>query len=70
MKKFVAVLVVLAVLFTPFVQVYKDGGTKTFTSLTYKIIAWKELPAVDGSHKTGTEIYFFPNNFFDLSHYR
>ncbi|MBQ8337973.1 MAG: hypothetical protein IJY33_02400 [Oscillospiraceae bacterium] len=70
MKKLVVVLVVLAVLLTPFVQVYRDGGTRTFTSLTYKIIIWKELPAVDGSHKTGVEVYFFPNNFFELSHYR
>ncbi len=70
MKKIIAVLVVLAVLLTPYVQVYKDGGTKTFTSLTYKIIVWNELPAVDGNHKTGTEIYFFPNNFFRLSRYR
>ncbi len=70
MKKFIAVIVVFAVLFTPYVQVYKDGGTKTFTSLTYKIIVWNELPAIDGGHKTGVEIYFFPNNFFGLSHYR
>ncbi len=70
MKKIIAILAILAVFFTPYVQVYKDGGTRTFTSLTYKVIMWKELPAVDGSHKTGTEIYLFPNNFFDLSHYR
>ncbi|MBQ7800631.1 MAG: hypothetical protein IJ370_09065 [Oscillospiraceae bacterium] len=70
MKKIIAVIAVLALLLTPYVEVYKDGGTRTFTSLTYKIIIWKELPAVDGNHKTGTEIYFFPNNFFDLSHYR
>lgn len=70
MKKIIAILAILAVFFTPYVQVYKDGGTRTFTSLTYKVIMWKELPAIDGSHKTGTEIYLFPNNFFELSHYR
>jgi len=70
MKKLIAVLVVLVLLLTPYVEVYKDGGTKTFTSLTYKIILWNELPAVDGNHKTGIEVYLFPNNFFSLSHYR
>ncbi len=66
----IAVIIALLVLFTPIVQRYKDGGTVTFTALTYKIIAWNQLPTYDGrEHKTGIEVYLFPNNFFDLSYY-
>lgn len=69
--KIVILVLVLSFLLLPFPQMYKDGGTKTFTSLTYKIICWNELPAYDGrENKKGVEIYFFPNNFFRLSYYR
>lgn len=66
----IAVIIALFVLFTPIVQRYKDGGTVTFTSLTYKIISWNQLPTYDGSeNKTGIEFYMFPNNFFNLRYY-
>ncbi|GFI48586.1 hypothetical protein IMSAGC019_03923 [Lachnospiraceae bacterium] len=38
---------------------------KKHTSLTYKIIVWKQI---DG--KSGTEFYIFPNNFHQLDYYR
>ena len=37
---------------------------KKHTSLTYKIIVWKQI---DG--KSGTEFYIFPNNFHQLDYY-
>lgn len=48
----------------PVRKVYEDGGTQTYTSLTYKVIAWKQI---DG--KSGTEFYIFPNNFHQLDYY-
>lgn len=66
----ITIIIVLLLLFTPIVQRYKDGGTVTFTALTYKIISWNQLPTYDGKeHKTGIEFYFFPNNFLDLDYY-
>lgn len=62
-KRLVVVIVLLFFLF-PVSEIYKDGGTRTYTSLTYKVIIWNRL---DG--KRGVEIYFFPNNFKSLSEY-
>ncbi len=60
----VAMVIVLLVLLFPIREIYKDGGTKTYTALTYKVIVWNTL---DG--KTGTEVHFFPFNFYGLEHY-
>ena len=51
-------------LLIPVKKVYEDGGTQTYTALTYKVIVWKQI---DG--KTGTEFYIFPNNFHQLDYY-
>ena len=58
-KKLIIVFAVIAVvlLLIPVRKVYEDGGTRTYTSLTYKVIVWKQI---DG--KSGTEFYIFPNN--------
>lgn len=43
----------------------KDGGTKAFTSLTYKVVSWNKLVDANGIyHKT--EFYIFPFNFLSL----
>jgi len=65
-KKFIIVFAVIAVvlLLIPVKKVYEDGGTQTYTSLTYKIIVWKQI---DG--KFGMEFYIFPNNFHPLDYY-
>ncbi|MDO5062051.1 MAG: hypothetical protein Q4D77_02650 [Peptostreptococcaceae bacterium] len=63
-KKWFLLIIVLVILFFPIYQIYKDGGTKTYTSLTYKIILWNRL---DG--KRGVEIYFFPHNYHALEYY-
>ncbi|MBO4865704.1 MAG: hypothetical protein J5582_03925 [Ruminococcus sp.] len=40
----------------------KDGGTRTYTALTYKVVKWNRI--WDESHKyTGTSVYLFPDNF-------
>ena len=66
---FVVLIIVFAViavdlLLIPVRKVYEDGGTQTYTSLTYKVIVWKQI---DG--KSGTELYIFPNNFHQLDYY-
>lgn len=65
-KKLIIVFVVIAaiLLLIPTRKVYEDDGTRTYTSLTYKVIVWKQI---DG--KTGTEFYIFPNNFHQLDYY-
>ena len=65
-KKLIIVFAVIAVvlLLIPVRKVYEDGGTQTYTSLTYKVIVWKQI---DG--KSGTEFYLFPNNFHQLDYY-
>ena len=52
----------LAVLFIPIPRSpYKDGGTREYTALTYKIIDWNRL-TIDGVYEA-TKVYWFPNNF-------
>lgn len=56
------ILVSLVVLFVPIpTGTYKDGGTREYTSLTYKIVKWNRL--TDGSSYNKTRVYFFPDNF-------
>ena len=53
---------VLAILFTPIPTVaYKDGGTKVYSALTYKIVDWNRITGESIYSKT--RVYFFPNNF-------
>lgn len=58
----IIVIVVLAILFVPIPSgAYKDGGTREYTALTYKIVDWNRL--TDGSTYDKTRVYFFPYNF-------
>ncbi len=65
-KKLIIVFAVITavLLLIPVRKVYEDGGTQTYTSLTYKVIVWKQI---DG--KSGTEFYIFPNSFHQLDYY-
>lgn len=64
-KKIIVILIIvgiLAVLFTPIPSgVYKDGGTRVYSALTYKIVDWNRLSSESIYNKT--RVYFFPNNF-------
>ena len=57
-------IAVILILLFPVQNKYKDGGTKTYTALTYKVIIWNKL---NGKH--GTEIYLFPQNYHSLDYY-
>ena len=58
----IAAVILLAVLFVPIpTGHYKDGGTKEYTALTYKIVNWKRITGDSVYDKT--RVYFFPDNF-------
>ena len=58
----VAAVALLAVLFTPIPGgTLKDGGTKAYSALTYKIVKWNRI-SPDGIYKA-TRVYWFPDNF-------
>lgn len=58
----ILIAVVVAVLFVPIpTGVYKDGGTREFTALTYKIVDWNRI--TDDGIYSKTKIYFLPYNF-------
>ena len=55
-------VILLAILFAPIPKgVYKDGGTREYAALTYKIVDWNRL-TTDKVYDE-TKIYWFPNNF-------
>ncbi|MBO5090420.1 MAG: hypothetical protein J6C27_05870 [Clostridia bacterium] len=66
MKKRISIILiivgVLAILFIPIpTGVYKDGGTRVYAALTYKIVDWNRITGESRYSKTC--VYFFPNNF-------
>ena len=69
-KGLLIILVIIIILVIPVKIQYKDGGTVEYKSLTYKIIKWHRLSEFyqDG-YKTGTDIYFFPDNFKSIDYY-
>lgn len=58
----IAIVVLLAILFIPIpTGVCKDGGTREYTALTYKIVDWHRDTGDTVYDKT--RVYFFPYNF-------
>ena len=61
-------LVVLILIFPMYRGMLKDGGTKEYTALTYKVIKWHRLYDVDVDDDGSwtfyrkTRVYFFPQN--------
>ncbi len=68
-KKIIIILIIvslLAVLFTPIpIGVYRDGGTRVYSALTYKIVDWNRITGESTYSKT--HVYFFPNNFKSIT---
>ena len=62
-KKIWIIIVVLLILIIPIPGGrYKDGGTKEYKAITYKIVVWNRLLGEDSTyHKTS--VFWFPNNF-------
>ena len=58
----IAGVVLLAILFVPIPSgTYKDGGTRAYSALTYKIVKWQRDTGSD-VYKA-TKVYWLPNNF-------
>ena len=69
MKKKIIVILIIALLVlvipVPTTLFVKDGGTKAFTSLTYKIVSWNRVYN-EGDVFNATKVYPFPLNFLSL----
>ncbi|MBQ8504510.1 MAG: hypothetical protein IJ491_09595 [Clostridia bacterium] len=63
-KLFILILIILLLIPVPN-GTLKDGGTKTFTALTYKIVSWNRLVDAENIYSK-TEFYIFPLNFFGV----
>lgn len=58
----IVMVVFLAILVIPIpTGPYRDGGTREYTALTYKIVDWNRLTGDSTYDKT--KVYFFPYNF-------
>lgn len=57
------ILLILLILFVPLPSgMYKDGGTKEYSALTYKIVKWHVFEDT-GRYYINTSFYWFPDNF-------
>lgn len=70
-KKYViAIVLTLAVLFVPIPSgICKDGGTRTYSAFTYKIVKWNKIyenAAGNDDKYQKTSVYWIPNNFKSL----
>jgi hypothetical protein len=60
--KIIAGSIILAILVIPVPEgVCQDGGTRSYTALTYKIVVWNRLMP-DWKYEK-TTVYWFPRNF-------
>ena len=58
----ILIVFILAVFFVPVpTGIHKDGGTREYTALTYKIVDWNRNSSNLSYDKT--RVYIFPNNF-------
>lgn len=64
----IAIIITLVIswfLFFPWKkEVYEDGGTIVYSSLTYKLYIWNKI-----GEKNTVEFYMFPDNTKDISGY-
>ena len=67
-----AIVLVLLILFLPIPRgTYRDGGTRDYCALTYRIVVWNRLTDAPGGAASGgepgvyhkTSVFWFPDNF-------
>lgn len=71
MKKKWWILIIIAILLIlvfPIKRIANDGGTVVYSAALYKVIKWNRIRIYE-ENKTGTEIYFFPENLHSLEYY-
>ncbi len=69
--KIILLIVLLMILFFPFTwRTYEDGGTRTYTALTDKVVKWNRLRGSGNTELGGdsdrygaTSVFWFPDNF-------
>lgn len=68
----ISVILILLVLFLPIPKgTYKDGGTRDYCALTYRIVVWntftedfdEEVSKAEMKIYHNTSVYWFPDNF-------
>ena len=67
-NKWWILIIVLVVLIIPSRKVANDGGTVVYSSAFFKVIKWNRMRIHD-ENKTGTEVYWFPENLHSLDYY-
>ncbi len=76
-KKYIVAIALIAlalVLFLPIPRgTYDDGGTREYTALTYKIVAWRRIVSsydengqLSPSIYENTSVYWFPDNMKNI----
>ena len=69
---FTTVILVIVILFVPFSgNIYEDGGTRIYCSLTYKIVKWNRMDSAHGENGAieridiynESSVYWLPHNF-------
>lgn len=57
------IILILLILFVPIPSgVYKDGGTRVYSALTYKVVKWNRFIDADCKY-TRISVYWLPDNF-------
>ena len=60
-----ATVLLLAILFIPVPNgVSRDGGTRVYSALTYKVVDWNRI--TEGDRYSPVKVYWFPENFKSL----
>ena len=59
----VVAIIVFVLLIIPMPAWYRDGGTRSFTAILYRVVIWNQMEDAYGNRQTGTEIHLIPNNF-------
>lgn len=62
------IILVAIILVFPIKKICNDGGTVEYSAILYKVIKWNRIRVFE-ENKTGTEVYFFPENLHSLEYY-
>ena len=67
LKWLIPLIIILAILFTPIPLRMKDGGSVTYTAITYQVTDYHQLAYVDGSfgHTEGFRVVIFGVEVFE-----
>ena len=67
LKWLLPLIIILAILFTPIPLRMKDGGSVTYTAITYQVTDFHQIAYVDGSfgHTEGFRVVIFGVEVFE-----